>query len=70
MIRRQGAGLKQHYRMCERIAGCVRGRARLPPYEPHDGPANRCRSNMAHARQARPDFGLGFRTNVLFKGVP
>ena len=23
------------------------------------------RANMAHARQSRPDFGLGFQVNVL-----
>ena len=32
----------------------------------------RCRANMAHMRQPRPDFGLGFQINVLptFEAVP
>ena len=25
----------------------------------------RCRANIAHARQKRPDFGLGFEVDVL-----
>jgi len=32
----------------------------------------RCRANMAHVRQSRPDSGLGFQVKVLkpFKVVP
>ena len=27
--------------------------------------ASRCRSNVAHTRQARPDYGLGLQAKVL-----
>ena len=27
--------------------------------------AGRCRANMAHIRQSRPDYGLGFQVEVL-----
>jgi len=34
--------------------------------------ASRCRANVAHIRQSRPDSGLGFQVKVLktFKDVP
>jgi len=36
------------------------------------GAEGRCRANMAHTRQSRPDSGFGFQDKVLklFSGVP
>jgi len=43
------------------------------PPVPHQGtPSRRCRANMAHTRQPRPDYGLGFQVKSLeiFQVVP
>jgi len=29
------------------------------------GPRTRCRANMAHTRQSRPDYGVGFQVKVI-----
>ena len=45
-------------------AMCVRSMKPQPP--------TRCRANVAHVRQSRPDSGLGFQVKVLntLQGVP
>ena len=42
-----------------------------PARPPHES-ACRCRADTAHARQSRPDSGLGFQVKVveIFEGVP
>ena len=32
---------------------------------PRGGPVRRCRANLVHIMQSRPDYGLGFQAKVL-----